>query len=163
MTPEAADDPLDEFDRTVLDELAATYALIDPPPADLDQRVGFAIALDRDLDLEVARLTEDQVAGSGARAGADQARTLTFDCAALTVMVTVVALPGDRRRLDGWLAPAAPLTVEVRSGGGTEVTHAVTTDETGRFVVDDIPPGLAQLTVHLPQPGRTVVTPAVVL
>jgi hypothetical protein len=159
----AADDPLDEFDQRVLDELAAAFAEVDPPPADLDQRVGFAIALGRDLELEVARLSEDQLVGSGARAGPDRVRTLTFDCATLTVMVTVVALPGDRRRLDGWLAPAAPLAVDVRAGGSSEVTHTVTADETGRFVIDGVPPGLAQLTVHLPEPGRTVVTPAVVL
>lgn len=163
MMPGAADEPLDEFDLTVLDELAATYNVADPPPADLDERVTFAMALDRDLDLEVAQITADVLVGSGVRAGADQARTLTFDCATLTVMVTVVPLPDGRRRIDGWLAPAAPLAVEVRSGGSGEVTHAVTADEAGRFVVDGVPPGLAQLTVHLPQLGRTVVTPAVVL
>ena len=158
--PGAADEPLDEFDLAVLDELAATYAAADPPPADLDDRVKFAIALDRDLELEVAQVTEEASVGSGARAGAGQARTLTFDCATLTVLVTVVPLPGDLRRIDGWLAPAAPLAVEVRSG---EITHAVTADDAGRFVLDGVPPGLAQLTVHVPQSGRTVVTPAVVL
>jgi hypothetical protein len=163
MTPGAADEPLDEFDLTVLDELAATYAAADPPPADLYDRVKFAIALDRDLDLEVAQVAEDVLVGSGARAGAGQARTLTFDCATLTVLVTVVPLPGGLRRIDGWLAPAAPLAIEVRSGGSGEITHAVTADEAGRFVIDGVPPGLAQLTVHVPQSGRTVVTPAVVL
>jgi hypothetical protein len=163
MNPGAADEPLDEFDQHVLDELAAAYAGIDPPPADLDRRVSFAIALDADLDLEVARLSEDRLVGSGARAGVERARTLTFDCATLTVMVTVVALPGDRLRIDGWLAPAAPLAVEVRAGGAGEVTHAATADETGRFVVDGVPPGLAQFTVRLAEPGRAVVTPAVLL
>jgi hypothetical protein len=163
MMPAGADEPLDEFDLTVLDELAAGYARADPMPSDLDERVAFAMAVDRDLDLEVAGLTEDLVVGSGARAGADQARTLTFDCATVTVMVTVVPLPGDRRRIDGWLAPPAALAVQVRAGGGSAVTHEVRADDAGRFVVPDVPPGLAQLTVHLSEPGRTVVTPAVVL
>ena len=160
---EAADAPLDEVDAAVLAELAAAYTVADPPPPDLDERVTFAVALHHGgLEVEVARLTEDLMVGSGARA-AEQPRTLTFDCESLTVMVTVVVLPGDRRRLDGWLAPPAPLVVELRAGGSDAVTHTVMADETGRFVVEAVPPGLAQLTVHLPRAGRTVVTPAVVL
>jgi hypothetical protein len=156
-----ADAPLDEVDADVLAELAAAYAVADPPPPDLDERVTFAVALHHG-EVEVARLTEDLVVGSGARA-AEQPRTLTFDGESLTVMVTVVALPGDRRRLDGWLAPPASLAVELRAGGSAGVTHAVTADETGRFVIEAVPAGLAQLTVRLPAAGRTVVTPAVVL
>jgi hypothetical protein len=159
---EPADAPLDDMDAAVLAELAAAYTLADPPPGDLDARVSFAIAVERDVDVEVARLTEDLTVGAGARA-TEQPRTLTFDCDTLTVMVTVVRLAGDRRRLDGWLAPPGVLTVEVRAGGSDVVTHSVTTDETGRFVVEGVPPGLAQLSVHLAASGRTVVTPAVVL
>ena len=157
------DAPLDEVDADVLAELAAAYTVADPPPPDLDELVTFAVALHHGgLEVEVARLAEDLVVGSGARA-AEQPRTLTFDGESLTVMVTVVALPGDRRRIDGWLAPPAPLAVELRAGGSDGVTHAVTADETGRFVIEAVPAGLAQLTVQLPAAGRTVVTPAVVL
>ena len=160
---EAADAPLDDVDAAVLAELAAMYTAADPPPSDLDDRVSFAVALQHgDLEMEVARLTEDLLVGAGARA-ADQPRTLTFDCPALTVMVTVVAVPRDQRRLDGWLAPAGALVVDVRAGGSDTVTHTVTADSTGRFVVESVPAGLAQLTVHLARSGRTVVTPAVVL
>ena len=160
---EAADAPLDEVDAAVLAELAAMYTVADPSPSDLDARVSFAVALQHgDLEMEVARLTEDLLVGGGARA-ADQPRTLTFDCPTLTVMVTVVALPHGQRRIDGWLAPAAALVVDVRAGGSGTVTHTVTADPTGRFVVESVPAGLAQLTVHLARSGRTVVTPAVVL
>jgi hypothetical protein len=158
---ESADAPLDEVDATILDELAAAYSLADPPPADLDERVQFALALGH-LDAEVARLTEDMLVAGGARAG-EQPRTVTFDAASLTVMVTVVGRPGGRRRLDGWLAPPAPLRVEMRTAGSRDTTPTVTADDTGRFVVDGVPPGLAQLIVHLPDPDRTVVTPPVVL
>jgi hypothetical protein len=160
---DAADAPLDEVDTALLAELAALYSVADPPPSDLDDRVSFAVALQHgDFDVEVARLTEDLLVGSGARA-TDQPRTLTFDCPALTVMVTVVALHHDRRRLDGWLAPAGALVVDVRAGGSETITHTVTADATGRFVVESVPAGLAQLTVHLARSGRRVVTPAVVL
>jgi hypothetical protein len=158
----AADEPLDEVDIALLGELAAAYAEMDPPPPDLDARVTFAIAIDREIETEVARLAEDLLVGSGARA-ADQPRTLTFDAESLTVMVTIVALPGGRFRMDGWLAPAAALPVELRAGGQAAVTHAVTADDTGRFVIEPVPAGLAQLIVHLTGSGRTVVTPAVVL
>jgi hypothetical protein len=159
----AANAPLDEIDVAVLAELAAFYTATDPPPSDLDERVAFAVALRHgDFEMEVARLTDDLVVGSGVRAG-HQPRTLTFDCPALTVMVTVVALPHDRRRLDGWLAPAGALGVDVRAGGSDPVTHTVTADPAGRFVVESLPAGLAQLTVRLGRSGRTVVTPAVVL
>ncbi len=158
---ESADAPLDDIDAAILDELAATYSLVDPPPSDLDDRVIFAVAL-RDVDAEVARLSEDVLVGSGARAG-EQPRTVTFDSTSLTVMVTVVVMPGGRRRVDGWLAPPAALRVEMRTAGRRDPTHAVTADDTGRFVVDDVPPGLAQLIVHLPEPDRTVVTPPLVL
>jgi len=53
--------------------------------------------------------------------------------------------------------------VQMRTAGSRDVTHAVTADGTGRFVIDDVPPGLAQLIVHLPDRDRTVVTPPVAL
>lgn len=156
---EPTDGPLDAVDEAILAELAAAYAAADPPPPDLDLRVRFALAAG-DLDAEVARLSEDLLAGSGARAGG-QPRTVTFEAASLSVMLTVVERPDGRRRLDGWLAPPAQLGVELRAAGSRTPTHAVTADEGGRFVFDDVPPGLAQLTVRQTEPGRTVLTPAV--
>lgn len=156
---EPADAPLDAVDEAILGELADAYSAVDPPPADLDVRVRFAVALGG-IDAEVAWLSEDLLAGSGARAG-EQPRTVAFEAPSLSVMVTIVERPDGRRRLDGWLAPAAPLRVELRTAGSRTPTHAVTADEGGRFVVDDVPAGLAQLTVRLVQPDRTLVTPAV--
>ena len=158
---ESADAPLDDLDAAVLAELAAAYSLADPPPPDLDDRVVFALALSH-VDAEVARLRADLLVGSGAR-GQERSRTVTFESDPLTVMVTVVDLPGGRRRVDGWLAPPAPLRVELRSAGSHDTTHAVTADEAGRFVVDAVPAGLAQLVVHRLEPDRTVVTPSLVL
>jgi len=153
-----ADQPLDEIDDAILDHLAAAYTRVDPPPADLDERVRFAIAL-RDVDAEVARLREDELVGSGARS-TERSRTITFDSDGLTVMVTVVVEPDGRRRLDGWLAPAGPHRVELRSPSRI---RTVTADESGRFVLEGVPPGLAQFLVHGVRPGVTVVTPSVVL
>ena len=161
---DAANTSLDAIDHAILDELAIVHTLVDPPPADLDERVCFSIAISN-LDAEVARVREDVLVGSGARS-AERPRTITFDSESLTVMVTVSITPGGRRRLDGWLAPAGPLRVELRTGGRSgdrEQTHAVTADDGGRFVVEGVEPGLAQLLVHVDEPGVTVVTPSVVL
>jgi hypothetical protein len=161
----AADQPLDEIDEAILNELATVDTLIDPPPADLDERVRFAIAL-RDVDAEVARLSEDRLLSSGARE-AERSRTITFDSEHLTIMVTVVTRQDGRRRLDGWLAPAGPLRVILRTAGGRTAgrtrEYVVTADDAGRFVLDDVEPGLAQLVVHPTGPGLMVVTPSLVL
>ena len=72
----------------------------------------FAIALDG-LDAEVARLGEQLAVGSGAR-GSERTRTITFDADSRTVMITIADRPDGLVRIDGWLAPAAALRVELR-------------------------------------------------
>jgi hypothetical protein len=153
-----AGDPLDSADHEILDGLAALYAAADPPPPDLDERVLFAIALE-DVDVEVSRLHEDLLAGAR---GEERARTVTFDADSLTIMVTVTPADDGAIRLDGWLAPAAPLRVELRLAT-SPVLHACA-DEGGRFVFTAVPPGLAQLVVH-PGSGAAsvVVTPSIQL
>jgi hypothetical protein len=163
---DASDGRLDEIDAAILGQLRAAYALADPPPADLDERVRFAIAL-ADVDIEVARLQEDLLVGSGARGG-ERARTITFDAQSLTILVTVMDLPNGLVRLDGWLAPPAPRTVELRlaaSPGPSAAPRLVTADDRGRFVFADVGRGLAQLVVHpaagvAVEPGTSVVTPS---
>lgn len=140
-------DPLD-------DEILAVLGRLDPPPADLDAIVSFAIALDT-MDAEVARLTADQLVGSGAR-GDDRTRTVTFETDERTIMVAVAEAGADRLRLDGWLAPPARLRVELRIAGGP--TSSGESDDAGRFVFDRLPRGLAQLVVHAD--GARIVTPA---
>lgn len=153
--------PLDDHDQELLDRLAAVHRLLDPPPADLDERVRFAIALD-DVETEVARLQEDTLAGSGARAS-ERTRTITFDAESRTVMITIVDRPDGLVRLDGWLAPAEPLRVELRLPEPAR-SQLVTCDVAGRFVFDQVPRGLAQLLVHPPAAGgAAVVTPSLAL
>ena len=159
---------LDDTDQAILDQLAAIAGQLDPPPADLDERTRFAIALD-EVEIEVARLSHDLRVGSGARA-AERARTITFEADSRTIMVTVVDRPNGRVRLDGWLAPAAAVPVELRLSTAPDVenrpeslTETVTSDSSGRFVFDDVPHGLAQLRVGSPRDGSRVVTPSLVL
>jgi len=165
----------DDVDASILADLYAYHSLTDPPPADLTERVRFAIALE-DLDLNgvdvvVSRLQDDLMVGSGAR-GAERTRTVTFDSDSLTIMVTIAEAATGGVRIDGWLAPPGPLRVELRiTREGTDSrgqSYATTADDTGRFVFDGIVPGLAQLLVHpTPQSGvdlaSRVVTPSLLL
>ena len=156
-----ADLPLDDEDQAILDRLAALDTLLDPPPADLDELVSFAIALDS-LDAELARRTEQIIVGSGARS--ERAQTITFDADSRAVMITIVDQADSLVRVDGWLAPAAAMRVELRLPEPAP-SRTVTADAAGRFVFDGVPHGIAQLLVH-PTEGDTsprVVTPAFTL
>lgn len=154
-----ADLPLDGDDQAVLDRLAGIYGQLDPPPADLDERVSFAIAL-ADADAEVARLSERLMAGSGAR-GTERTRTITFDADSRAVMVTVAHRADGLVRIDGWLAPAAALRVELRLLEPAP-PRSVVADPAGRFVFDGVPHGIAQLLVHqaADDGAPRVITPA---
>ncbi|WP_157756785.1 hypothetical protein [Plantactinospora sp. KBS50] len=156
--PHSADQPIDDLDQAILDHLAVVLTRLDPPPTDLDDRVRLVLALD-DLDREVARLRDEQLVG-GVR-GTERTRTLTFDAESRTVMITIVDRPDGLVRIDGWLAPGAAVRVELRhpAPGPAQVVQS---DASGRFVLDGVPHGLAQLIVH-PAPGEhapQVVTPA---
>src|SRR4051812_38754183 len=100
-----------------------------------------------------------------AAGGGGGSRTVTFDCEALPIMLSITPGAPDRIRLDGWLAPGGRHAVELRTSAGPRATTA---DHEGRFVLDDVAHGLAQLVVR-PQFGRVggapapVVTPAIVV
>ena len=59
----SADEPLDDVDSGLLDDIRDMFDATDPMPADLPERIRFFLAL-RDLEIEVARLVaqEDQPA-----------------------------------------------------------------------------------------------------
>jgi len=157
-----ADLPLDDVDQAILDRLAAVHTVLDPPPGDLDERVSFAIALEG-LDAEVARLSKQQAVGSGAR-GTERTRTITFDAASRAMMITISDHEDGTVRIDGWLAPSAPLRVELRLPEPAPL-RAVTADAAGRFAFEGIPHGIAQLLVQPPEDGALprVVTPTFAL
>jgi hypothetical protein len=162
-----ANDPrpeeLSRSDAELLDQLQAMWESRDPVPEGLVERVTFAIGLD-DLDVEMMRLTEEVLVPAGAR-GAEHVRTITFGGESITVMVTVSQEGHEAFRLDGWLAPAAALSIELRRSEGSVMTSS---DEGGRFVFEEVPAGLAQLVLH-PTPNsavelrQDVVAPAVQL
>jgi len=154
------DDPRGFEDTAVLSELTRLVYELDPPPADLVERVQFAIALE-DLDVEVARWER---AGSFAGVRGGQPGTITFTVDNLTLMVNFTST-GARHRIDGWLVPAGEHTVEVRVA--EHESSSTKADDGGRFVLADVPTGTTQIVVHLVnargERGRTVVTPTIML
>src|SRR5690348_15815595 len=92
-----AAEPLDDVDARILSQIGRLYDALDPVPADLVDRLQFAITLDA-LHVEIAKL---QLASSGelAMRGAEQVnavKTLTFSSESVTTMVTISADGPDR-------------------------------------------------------------------
>jgi len=164
-TPDDGLAPLDATDFALLAEIRDTVELLDPMPADLVQRVQFALELEA-LDIEVSRLVgADRDADVVGARGDELSRTITFDSDSLTIMIRISSAAADTVRMDGWLAPPAAHEVEVRTLGGSLRLCA---DEEGRFVIEAIPRGVTQIVVRTSanQPdadGRTVVTPSIVV
>ena len=68
----SADEPLDDSDFGLLDDIREMFQAADPMPADLPERIRFSLAL-RDLEIEVARLAaeEDRPVAGRPRGGAE--------------------------------------------------------------------------------------------
>jgi hypothetical protein len=166
MSPDP-DGPLDEIDAAILAQLREMYATLDPPPPALAEQVCFALELE-DIDVEVARLQDETLIGSGARSSS-RSVTLTFETASLSLLVSITELGDQQIRVDGWLAPPGAEQVELRYAPGPAgpAGHRVTVrsarpDAAGRFVFDGLHPGLAQLRIHPggEPAGRSVITPS---
>ena len=158
----SASGPLDEQDVSVLGHVAAMYDAADPVPGGLVDRLRFAITLDA-LQAEIAQLERMDLTLAGARtADATEVRTITFTSASLTTMVTIGQAGADRVRVDGWAAPGAGLSVELRTTDGVLRTVA---DESGRFVFDSVARGLVRFVLRAADGDAhpPVITPSVEL
>jgi hypothetical protein len=158
---ELAAGDIDAVDLQALDRLAQVYALLDPVPAGLVERVQFGITLDA-LHAEIAELQRPDVLTGVRTDDLTETHTITFTSSALTTMVTITPLSVDTARVDGWIAPGGSIEVELRSPTGSQT---VTADEDGRFVFAEVPRGLAQFVLRPAQgtDGTPVVTPSVEL
>jgi hypothetical protein len=159
--PPSDDSPdwVDELDRKILDGLKEIHEELDPMPQELDDVVLFALAT-RDLDGELARIVEDELVVASARA-TGRVRTIRFEMEDVELMVTVVEGATGRRRVDGWLAPAAPGTVEARTPRARPSSARTSVDEGGRFALTDLGSGPTQFVVR--RAGGVIVTPVVQL
>ena len=148
----------------LLDEIRELFEAADPMPADLPERIRFSLAL-RDLEVEVARLAEEEQLAVAAR-GTEQSRTVTFDSDSLTIMIRIDANQDGTARVDGWLAPPQRREIEMKTAADS---LTAVSDEQGRFAFARVPRGNSP--AHGPgrpstEPsgaGRSVVTPALIL
>lgn len=168
-SPDRADDtaeverlataPVDDRDRDLLAGIARAAAALDPMPPGLVERATFAVALE-ELVVEVASITEATRTGgdlAGVRGTEDQAMTMTFTADDMAVTIAVVESARDRRRMDGWITSDTPVTVTLRLGDDTRRRATV---HDGRFVFEDVPPGMVQVMVKgTDAEASTVVTP----
>jgi hypothetical protein len=156
-----ADGAIDEQDVALLQRLAAMWAVADPVPAGLVDRLEFGVTLDA-LHAEIAQLQRMDGLVGARSAGASDVQSVTFTSQSLTTMVTVAPDGPDRVRIDGWIAPGEGVSVELRTAAGRRETHA---DADGRFVFADVPHGLAKFVLRPPgDPAPApVVTPSIEL
>jgi hypothetical protein len=154
-----AAEPIDAEDVRVLDRVATMHESLDPVPAGLVERIQFGITLDA-LHAEIAELQRSTELVGVRSEDVTEVQTVTFTSQSLTAMVTITPISGDRARVDGWVAPGADVSVELRLVDGSRHTVA---DADGRFVFDDIPRGFAQFVIRPTPDGTPVVTPSIQL
>lgn len=155
-----AEDPLDASDVALLARVADLSERADPVPEGLVERSLFAITL-AGLESEVMELMVLEAPAGTVRSDAPplETRTITFTHERLTVMIALS--PGNTPRtvrVDGWLAPAETLTIVLRRPDGD---HRATADVDGRFVLEDVPRGLASMLVE--QDDVPITTPVIEL
>jgi hypothetical protein len=157
-------EPMDDLDFEILDGIRELCRRADPMPADLPERVRFALSMRR-LEAEVARIVAEEEPRLAAVRGAEHSRTVTFDSDSLTIMIRIEHGKDGTVRIDGWLAPPQRREIELQLTGPPQ--H-VTSDDQGRFVFPRVPHGTARLVVSAPEDGpgstgRLVMTPQLVL
>ena len=155
-----AAEPLDGEDVAILLALADFYSRNDGVPDGLVDRLAFTVAL-AEMEAELAELHVVERDLVGARGeDAEQARTITFASASLSAMVTVSTDDVDTVRIDGWVAPAEAMDVDLRLAAGQ---RRISSDPDGRFVFTDVPHGLVTLVFRGEPDGDTgrgpVITP----
>lgn len=163
MTRPMQHEPLDEVDHQILRHLRVIHEELDPPPADLAERMKFALTWAA-VEAEVAQLQELSGVGVRAEAAYGVTDTLTFTADSLSLMVTVTHESGSREsgtvRVDGWVTDGGRL-VELRVG---IARYPATADPNGRVVWEGVPRGRAQFLIHPVSEGaRPVVTPTIEL
>lgn len=141
--------PATPDDATLLTAIAEVWQQMDPPPADLVDGVLAAIAAE-DLEFELLTLVETNGTLAGVRHSAPEdgpdsgAWMLEYEGPDVRIYVRLTKIE-DRTRLDGWVVPVKPLTVQLRADGRDEVLESEV-DEFGRFEFPTAGSGLSRLT-----------------
>ncbi len=145
----------DHEDARMLARLRTHWRAVDPVPAGLIDRMVAAVA-SGGLNSEYALLTLGEGQLGEVRGEAD-ALTLQFSDGSTSILLHVTTTASGRRRVDGWVDTAAAEIVLTQG----EKARSVSPEETGRFVFDEVPPGLTRvrLTTVVGDETRTLATP----
>lgn len=144
-----SDAPMDATDARILGQLATLYTALDPVPADLMERIDFALAV-AELEADIAELTKGELAG----VRGDETDSVTFTSGSLSLMITTV-LSAHRARIDGWVTSPGAAVDAVAEG----LTRTSVADATGRFSLDEVPRGRIHFVVRR-EGYRPVITPS---
>jgi hypothetical protein len=137
-------------DDELLADLRAMWEAADPVPPSLADDVLLLLAAEQDDDPELLALLAEGDRLVGLRAEGDEG-TRMFAGGGLEVLIRVAATGDGRRRIDGWVAPAARGTARVVVG--TRIRTAPVSAD-GRFELDDLPTGTAVLELTLQGEAR---------
>jgi hypothetical protein len=141
-------------DETLLGQVGAAFAALDPVPAQVRDAALAAFATRRP-PAALAELSADSAdglpAGTGVR-GRHGPRLLVFTGPGITVEIEVTGDDADRE-IAGRLAPPAPADIAVRHLHGEVAAHA---DRAGHFVVPAVPAGPVSLVFVLPDASSIV-------
>ena len=145
----------DREDAEMFARLRTLWSDVDPVPAGLIDRMVAAVAADG-LNREYALLTLVEGELSAVRGEAD-ALTLQFSDGTTSILLHITTTASGRRRVDGWVDMA---TAEILLAQG-ERSITTTPAETGRFVFDEVTPGLTRvrLTTGEGDEARALSTP----
>ena len=159
----SADEPLDDVDLGLLDDIRELFQAADPMPAGSSGADPLLPRAARSGD-RGGPARRGGPAAAAAR-GAEQSRTITFDSDSLTIMIRIDANRDGTVRVDGWLAPPQRREIEMKTAADS---LTVASDEQGRFAFARVPRGNgpARGPARRAGPsgaGRSVVTPALIL
>ena len=161
MTDEHRNEP---DDVALLEAVSRLWQRADPPPDGLAEGALARIAAE-DLEFDLLTLVESDAALAGVRSTAfsledvDEVGAWSMEYVGPEFRVYVrLTRFEDRTRLDGWVVPARPLTVRLRSEGQT-IPQKAPVDEHGRFEFARASQGLCRLS-FVDEP-RTTARPSV--
>ena len=160
----AGNEKREPSDGALLAAVGRLWQQADPPPVDLTDGVLARIAAeDLEFDLLTLVATDGELAGVRHAAPEELDETgawmLEYEGPDVRVYVRLNRIE-DRIRVDGWVVPVRPLTVQLGTEGQEE-TLETTTDEFGRFEFASVKAGLSRLTFTdvSPESARPRVTP----
>jgi hypothetical protein len=151
---------LDPLDARVLDRLRHLHELLDPVPADLVDRVKFAMSVAA-LEAEVAEIVSSATLETVRGTEYDRADTVTFASDGLSVMVSIEHGATTKVDIIGWVSEAE-VEVELRE---RERTRTAVVDEEGRFTFSGVERGLVSFVLRrrADSSAPPIITPAIEL